>query len=183
MTNQTPQSQEMLRRALRHGNALKGLIVAMVRDFDAADDIFQDTILEIARAGERFDAERDFLAWARGVGRNMVRRYWASARRTPAARDPAGLEAAAEAMLEEQDADAWEGERRALRSCMDRLSDRNRALMLERYGRNLKGPALAEKTGINPKSVRTTLVRLRQFLRRCIDAQLAALGSGRDGAR
>jgi len=171
-------SQEAFALALMHRSAMMAVIVAMVRDLDAAEDIFQDTMLEIVRSFDSFETDRDFLPWAKGVARNMVMRHWASGSKKLVSMDRRMLETAAEVMMADLAPDVWESERTAMRLCLQRLTDRHRELFLLRYGENLKGPSLAEKVGIKVKSLRTTLLRIRRFLRECIDARLGTAAAG-----
>lgn len=47
-----------------------------MRDFDQAEDIFQDTMLQFLNNKDKFNLDADFLLWAKGIARNMVRRHW-----------------------------------------------------------------------------------------------------------
>ncbi len=151
---------------------IMAVIVAMVRDFDLAEDLFQQTVLEILRGAGRFDAERDFLPWACGVARNVVRRHWRTAQRQPALATQELLDSLAELALDEQDEDIWQAERAALNRCLDKLPARMRQLFLLRYGHNHKADALARLAEFTPGSMRTTLARLRLKLRQCINAEV-----------
>jgi RNA polymerase sigma-70 factor, ECF subfamily len=151
---------------------IMAVIVAMVRDFDLAEDLFQQTVLEILRAADRFDPERDFLPWACGVARNVVRRHWQAAQRRPAPATQELLDSLAELAMEEQDEDIWQAERAALNRCLDKLPERMRRLFLLRYGHNQKADLLARLAAFTPGSLRTTLARLRLKLRQCINAEV-----------
>jgi RNA polymerase sigma-70 factor, ECF subfamily len=157
--------------------ALRGLIVVMTRDFQAAEDILQETMLQILQSSPPVDSEVEFCAWAKGVARNMVRRHWAQQQRQPTPVAAAALELLADAIVEERaPPEVWADERRRLQTCLDRLSERSRNLFLLRYGDGLKGPALAETAGINVNSLRTSLLRIREFLRACLRRGFAARG-------
>ncbi len=151
----------------RHRSAIMATVVAMVRDFNDAEDVFQNAVLEIMRHGDRFDSTREFLPWARGIARNIARRHFAAKKAGPQIVAMDDIEFLADVVDEGED-DAWEEERSRLRHCLGRLKDDNRRLLLLRYGNNLKGPALAKATGRNVKSLRTTLFRLKNFLMKCL---------------
>ncbi|MBN1672850.1 MAG: sigma-70 family RNA polymerase sigma factor [Kiritimatiellae bacterium] len=163
----------VLAQVLEHRDSIMAVIVAMSQDLAGSEDIFQETMLEIARGKERLDEVRDPVNWAKGVARNMVRRHWDAAKRTPTPVEQEALEYLAEIAQEEPDEDVWDRKRRGLRTCVEQLSERNRELFLTRYGRNFKGPKLAKAIGMRVGSLRTTLIRVRRFLRECIRAQIA----------
>lgn len=145
------------------------VILAMVKDFNQAEDIFEDTMLEIVNSKSTFDEKKDFLPWAKGVARNMVKRYWDSLEKGPVPENRELIERIAEIAGQDQEYDLWKTEKAALVRCMHKLSEKYRRLFLLRYGRNMKGSALAEKTGFSTKSIRSVLMRVRRTLRRCID--------------
>ncbi|MBN1672598.1 MAG: sigma-70 family RNA polymerase sigma factor [Kiritimatiellae bacterium] len=165
------EEHEVFVRVLEHRAAIMAVIVAMTRDFDAAEDIFQETVLEIVRSRDRFDETADFASWSKGIARHMVMRHWDAVKRKPTPLEQDTLEYLADVAQDEPDEDVWERERKGLRKCLEQLSERNRALFLTRYGRNLKGPKLARELGIRVGSLRTTLIRIRRFLRQCIGTQ------------
>jgi len=143
------------------------VIVAMVRDFDVAEDLFQETVLEILRSKDRYQPDRAFFPWVCGISRNVVQRYWERENRRPAPMTAEVLAQLAE-IAGESDDDLWREERVALQECLERLPPRLKRLFVLRYGHNMKGQGLAERAGIKHGSIRTTLARLRAQLRRCI---------------
>lgn len=151
---------------------IMAVIVAMVRDFDLAEDLFQQTILEILKGADQFDPTRDFLPWASGVARNVVRRHWRAAERQPSVATQEALEVLSELAMEEEDEDIWKAERTALQRCLNKLPERMRQLFLLRYGQNYKAAKLAELSSFPIGSMRTTLARLRMKLRHCINTEI-----------
>lgn len=150
---------------------IMAVIIAMVRDFDLAEDLFQQTVLEILRGAE-FDASRDFLPWASGVARNVVRRHWRSAARQPFAASQEWLEVLGTLAVEEQDEDISLAERAALHVCLNKLPEKMRRLFLLRYGQNCKAEELARQSSFPLGSLRTTLARLRLKMRHCINMEI-----------
>jgi len=70
------------------------------------------------------------------------------------------------------DSELWREESVALQNCLEKLTKRLKRLFVLRYGHNIKGQELANKTDIKLGSVRTTLARLRKRLRQCITMQI-----------
>jgi len=151
---------------------IMAVIVSMVRDFDVAEDLFQQTVLEILQGEDKFDPSRDFLPWASGVARNIVRRHWRASGRQPATASQEALDALSELAVDEQEEDIWQAERAALHQCLDKLPDRMQRLFLLRYGHNHKAGKLAELSSFPIGSLRTTLARLRMKLRHCINTEI-----------
>ena len=149
-----------------------GLIVAMVRDFELAEDLFQEAVLEILKSQEQFDPARSFGPWACGIARNVVRRHWRRQSKDLTASMTEMIEDLA-AISTEGDDEKWRHERIALRRCLQKVPDRMRQLLLLRYGHNFKGRELAERAAYRQGSIRTTLARLRRSLRQCINKQTA----------
>jgi len=146
------------------------VIVAMVRDFDLAEELFQETVIQILKSEDQFDPTRKFVPWACGIAKNVVKQHWKRQRNAPASGIYDLIADLAMVSADGED-DMWRRERKALRSCYRRLPDRMQQLLLLRYGHNIKGNKLAESTDFRPGAIRTTLARLRNQLRQCINAQ------------
>ena len=148
------------------------MIVAMVHDFEVAEDLFQETVLEILKSEDQFDPLRSFTPWACGVAKNVVRRYWRRQKQQPT-RGVSDLVADLAQVSAEAADDLWRHERVALRRCLQKLPARMQQLLLLRYAHNCKGRELAERAAYRQGSIRTTLARLRRQLRQCIQVQTA----------
>jgi RNA polymerase sigma-70 factor, ECF subfamily len=169
MTGHAPDDKafESVLSITENRSRILAVIVAMVRDFNVAEDLFQETVLEILRSKDRYEPERDFFPWACGISKNVVQRYWKRENRRPTPATEEVLTRLAE-IAADTDADLWREERAALQECLEKLPPRLNRLFVLRYGHNIKGQDLAERAGIRYGSVRTTLARLRTRLRRCI---------------
>jgi RNA polymerase sigma-70 factor len=165
------ETDEIYMEITRNRMAIMAVIVAMIPNFNDAEDVFQDTMLEIIRNKDRYDNSRPFLPWAKGIARNMARRYYAKRARIEEPLVSESLDILGDIIAEESEDEYWAKAMERLHICMGRLSTRNRKLLLLRYGKNLKGNSLARKVGLSDKSIRTTLFRLREFLRKCIEEE------------
>lgn len=162
---------EIYRKIIRNRTVIMAVIVAMIPNFNDAEDVFQDTIMEIIQNKDRYDSTRPFLPWAKGIARNMARRYYVRRTRVEEPVTPETLDILADVVVEDSEEEYWTKAMERLHICMGRLSSRNRKLLLLRYGKNLKGNSLAHEVGLSDKSIRTTLFRLREFLRKCIEEE------------
>ena len=170
--NETEQVDSISLQTVFHRSEIMATILAMIRDYDAAEEVFQDTALEIERSKEKFRKGADFVPWARGIARNMVRRHYAAKARQPATVPMEALEYLADVVEKESEGLAWEAERAALRRCMDQLPERNRRIMEMKFGENLRGRAVATRLSLSEKSIRTIICRIKEELRRCIGQQV-----------
>jgi RNA polymerase sigma-70 factor, ECF subfamily len=69
--------------------------------------------------------------------------------------------------------DHFLGKRELLIGCLEKLSDIQRTLLADRYGDQLSGREIAEKTGRNVDAVFQSLHRARESLLHCIENGLA----------
>lgn len=166
--------QEMLRDG---GRELAAFVRMLVGGGDRAEDLYQETCLEIWRSRERFESGADFGRWARGVARNVVLRACRS--RGGAPTTPFGPE------VVEQLAEAWEErldgptEREvALRACLDELSAPHQQLMDLAYREERSHAEVAASTGRTTGSVKVLLHRIRKKLMDCVNRRLRE-GDGR----
>ena len=164
------QKAQISRLAVRHRTEVLATLLALVGDLEVAEDLLQDTLVEIIADPSAYDPAYEFVPWARGIARNMVRRHW----RTQAVRRqhlPHIRERLAD-MLEQADEEVDVGPDLLprLHACLERLNERHRQLILMRYGENRLGDELADMAGMPRASVRTTLLRLRRILLQCLQA-------------
>lgn len=147
-------------------------ILSMTNDFEVADDLFQECVLEILKNSDKYDQERDFLPWACGIARNIVRNYWRTSQKAPSIMSQDILESISKIVITNEEEDLWMEERKAMYLCLQNLPERLRNLLVLRYAQNIKGPRLAELSQYPAGSIRTTLSRLRKKLRHCINTQI-----------
>ncbi len=79
----------------RHQTQIFGFIYSLVRNFDDADDLFQQTSLVLWKKYDRYDPSKSFVAWACGVARFEVAEF------------PAGPDPAAAALQRRARATCW----------------------------------------------------------------------------
>lgn len=147
------------------------VIVSMVRDFEIAEELLQETVLEILKCQDRFDPNRSFVPWACGIAKNVVLEHWRRQAKLPSS-GVCDMVSDLALIASEEDTDLWHRERMALRRCFQQLPERMQNLLLHRYGHNVKGKALAESASFPVGSIRTTLARLRSQLRSCIRSKV-----------
>lgn len=175
-----PQSDERQERFLRlflpEQGGIRAFIRATVWDRARCDDVFQEVALVLWRELDRYDPERPFGAWARGIAAKTVLKSYRDAKRAPVALSPEAilaLDAAFEELSRSGEVKASLSTREeALRTCLDRLPERARALVRMRYGDSLKATEIASRVMSSPDAVQKALSRLRESLQKCVERRL-----------
>lgn len=155
---------------LRHQCDLRAFIGALVRDPQAREDIFQNVSLTLWECFDRYDPERSFGAWARGIAAKKVMHEHRSNARFPLLLPPEAIQSVADAYDRTESAS---GPRQAaLSECMSRLPAKTREILTLRYDGELSGEGIALRTGSSVAAVHQTLSRARTALSDCIRLKL-----------
>jgi len=152
--------------------ALRAFVRALGVTPDWVDDLSQEVFLIAFQELQRFDAERDFGKWLRGIARNVVRNEL----RKDARRRRIIHEGMTELLTRRDCAEATLLERSrlsALRDCVEQLPKRSRQLVAGRYGVGCTATELAEQMEMTAEAARKALSRIRAQLRQCVDIRVA----------
>lgn len=152
---------------VQHAPALRGFVLALVRDFSAVDDVIQETfVLVTAKAGE-FQIGSNFQAWVRAIARFKILEHqrWGSA---PRLSDEV-VEALAACAPESSGADR---RLELLGECLQSLSPRAREAIELRYTQAHTPPEIARRIGWTVEAVYVALSRARTALRSCVEDKL-----------
>lgn len=161
--------------------ALFRFILALVPSVNDADDLLQETNVEIWRQAKQFEDGTNFLAWARTIANHKVQHYRRQRQRDRLVFDDEliGQLAAQAAHLA-----ADEPERiLAIRQCMAELEPGQRRLIQQRYSSREKLKDLAAKEGQPAGSLAVTLHRIRRILMSCVDGKLDSIPKERDSKK
>jgi RNA polymerase sigma-70 factor (ECF subfamily) len=162
--------QQVLGLFVRHQTRIKGLIVSLLGDFAAAEDVLQETFLVVQRKAESFDLNGNFIAWAFRIARFQVMKAQAQHRRTAERFADDVVEAlAASAPVEPFD----ETKLAELPGCLEKLAPQARRIVELFYRHEHKPREIAGLIGWTPAAVSVALSRARTFLRQCIEQRLA----------
>jgi RNA polymerase sigma-70 factor (ECF subfamily) len=155
-----------------HQRKLYAYICTLLLGDPAAQDVLQDTNVDLwSRAGD-YDFGRPFLPWAFAFARQRV-----LAHRKTRSRSRLLFSDAAMARIEEECARlAGEADARllALKKCLQKLDPRQADLIHERYDAKTSVKTLAARLGETAHNVASQLHRIRRSLARCVDLTLAA---------
>lgn len=161
----------------RHQDRVFGFLMGMVRNREAANDLFQETFLRVIRAmhDERgsYTQQGRWIAWVMRIARNAALDYLRSQKKW---RDVDGEEAAFWDRLPDDGLSADDRldqreKMRMLEECIRRLPDEQREIVLLRHETDLTFREIGELTGV---SINTALGRMRYALvnlRKMLDAR------------
>lgn len=152
--------------AARYANELFGFLLKFVGNTAAADDLVQETFLQVHLAAATFDRERAFKPWLYTIAANKARDHLRSrARRQEASLDSGGnddeapsgaelLEALDDDLPQQQDA---EETRAAVRELIARMPDHLRLILVLGYYQQLPYAEISEILGIPVGTVKSRL--------------------------
>ena len=158
---------QVLRQLLGKRRALLGYIRALVRDLDAAEDVFQEVCVIVLRRQEDIIPGDGLDAYFRKVARHTALALLEKRGRSPS---PLSSE-----LLETFDR-AWtrapstqhSARMDLLQRCVQQLPPRSRELLTLRYEAKLTGKALGDRIGSTPESAYVALSRIHRALRNCV---------------
>ena len=161
----------------RHYDGVWAYVSALTGGAAEAEDIVHQAFLA---AFDRLAGGGGFTgdpgAWLRATARNMVYAWWRQQRRMPqdvADRLRQVADEADDALTRAARAEV----RAALDHCLGTLPDADRQLVADRYERGLRVTQMAEQLREKAATVRVRLFRIRQALRRCVEAVLSKGGA------
>lgn len=175
MTSEEIRTAEFAARLLQHQAQLFGYIYSMLRNFDDAEDLFQQTCLVLWDRYDQFDPARSFVAWACGVTRLEVLQFLRTRGRHPLyfTDDTNLLLIEAHGEIEHE---GLEARRRALDECRKKLRRRDQELLETCYGGSTRIPEIAQRWGRSTQSIHNSLRRIRLALFECVRRVLAQEG-------
>lgn len=135
-----------------------------------ADDITQETFLQVLRHGFEQRGERETAAYLRTVARNC---FLMNVRKTRHVQTLEDLDLADKAWEQGHgDEEAGEARLRALRQCLELVQGRARQALEMQYMQRRTGEDIAQALGMSHENVRVTLHRAKAALRKCIEGRL-----------
>jgi RNA polymerase sigma-70 factor (ECF subfamily) len=164
-----------IREFLEDRDALLGYIYALTRDFDVAEEIFQQVAIVLLEEPTGTEPIRDVQAFAREVARRRVAEFFRRESQRRKREQPSSRMLDLVGISFEENADECERlveKQDALRWCLQKLPERARSAMNFRYGQRLALDAVAEHLGWTVDSVKVLLSRARKILAECVSSRL-----------
>lgn len=171
---------ELIRQLLRYQGDFMAYLMAMVRDLDAAEEIFQNAAVVVMQHATGPDAEpiRDARAWGKEIVRRQALQYLRSKGRAArvAAVEPELL-VQIDRAFDDDATDPADRQREldALRDCATRLPDVQRRMVAMRYEGRASFDAIGTAVGRTAAAVQRSLSRTRRMLHDCVQSKLTRL--------
>ena len=165
----------LVKQFLDHRDAVLGFIFALTRDYDVAEEVFQEVALSILQEAEKQTAVGSFLAWAQGIARRRVADYYRKASRRPSAVPLAEpmTEVVSLAFAENEKLLEADQERmKSLLECVKKLAGRSREIVEGFYQRRQSLREIAAALGWQEGSVKVALSRARKALADCVETRM-----------
>ena len=162
-------TSEFLEHMHKSRRAIRNYLFSLHPHEQDIDDLIQQTSLTLWREFERYDRSREFLPWALRIGYFEVLRL-----RKQRSRDRLVFsETLLEMMAEESPPEAAaRPEGVALASCLNKLDDDARELLLACYGKGSTVAEIAQRRHIHPHRLYRQLERARRSVITCVRRQL-----------
>lgn len=164
----TPEFVQQFTRAQR---SLYLFILAQIGNVTEAEEILQETNVDIVAKHEQFKSGTNFLAWSRQIATFEVLQWRQRKARDRLRFSDEFVTAVAEAASEHSD--EAEARRKALDVCLKKLRPEDQELIRSRYQPGSSGKDLAEELGRPANSVYQSLGRIRRMLLDCIQRRIA----------
>lgn len=149
-------------------------VLGLLHNASDAEEVLQETNLVLWRKFDQFEPGTQFERWACRIAYYEVLKF----REKKARQEKLFSNEFVEALARESEAtmDLLESRREALRGCLEKLSEKDRRLVMHRYQENASTFSVAEALGRSVQGTRRALHRIRVALLACIERTLAAEG-------
>lgn len=174
-------SADLVRQLLEQRDGIFGFIVALTRDREVAEEIFQEVGLAVVEeSGKKADIAR-FLPWVHELARRRVAEYYRRSSRRRAMEHSEPLDAVVSLAFQEGAADPaiLNLRQEHLETCLEDLAPAQRDLIERRYRDHAPLREIAERAHSTEGSIKVLLWRARRQLARCIEGRMNSGGGGR----
>lgn len=171
------QRASLTRLVDRYQGRIRAFLCRFTSDRDVIDDLTQDVFVGVAVRCEELE-KRDpeaILAYLHGVARNMVRERWRRQRVSRSRADSVVRELTGshwDEKLESESTGMTQLLLKSIEQCVGGLSGESAALVEQFYFKKVRMVDIAKTKGRSDASIRMTLMRVRQVLKRCVDAKV-----------
>ena len=164
---------QLLQLFARHNRELRAYSRLILPSVDPIDDVMQEASVVIWEKQDQLRHEDEFLPWAKTIVRNISFRHRRKLVRDRHVFDDDLVERILMEEETEQDSgDQSSREYGALMTCLNKLPDERKQLILAPYSGTGAVKEMAAQSTRSPNSLYKLLQRLRVKLMRCVEAEL-----------
>lgn len=159
-----------MRLVKRYDRQWKVYVVSLLPNWADADDILQDTKLELWERFAEYDPAGDFGAWARKIILFRVMTF-----RTKAGRERVRLSQAAFDLVSAEAAgvaDETDARFRILAGCLEKLTDTARQLLCRCYASGATIKDVAVSLGRSIRGTQQAVAKIRSDLQQCVEREI-----------
>ena len=173
---ENPRRDAFARLFARHDRWLFAYLVSLLGNSAHAEEVYQEVCVVLWREYERFELGTNFVKWVSVIAHHQVQRFRRQQRRVGPQLSDAAIELVSRDAVER--ADLLDSRRDALRSCLQKLPERDRQLVSECYSNSRTTfKSVAEHLGKPTNTVYKALNRIRRTLYQCIERTLSLEGT------
>ena len=167
----TDKQAEFVRLLTRHSSQIYGFILMLSVNRIDAEDVFQDTSVVLWEKFDSYEPGTNFRAWACRIAFFQVQNHRRATGRLRSLSDEAFSAVAADALAMVEDRDI-RGD--ALTECLEKLPERDRRLLEQKYFGQLTTAQIAEQWSQSTHSIYRSLSRIHGKLLHCMRRALAS---------
>ena len=156
----------------KHERSLRAFVMAMICDWNDADDIVQEVRIRLWQQFEDFDHDKDFGRWSRTIAKYQIMTLREKSSRNRLLFVPEYFDAICEAVG--QSSDEMQDRREALADCLKKLPVKKRTTLLSCYQGDKTMRVLATEKEVTYNAFRHSVIRIRQWLARCIETRMSS---------
>ena len=170
-TSQDDRSAELVQLMMKYQRKLFGYILTLVSSRADAEDILQETSLTICEKFSDFESGTNFYSWACQIAFWKVRAARKKFATAKVIFNEDVLEVISQTRLEMEE--ELDDRHHALATCLKKLNERDRRMILIRYesGHNVK--AAAQACGRTIQGAYKALTRIRKTLHDCVSLEVS----------
>ncbi len=165
-------SAEFVRLYTASQTEIHRYILAMVPDRENAQEILQETVLDLWKKLDQYDRDQPFINWACRFALYQVLKFRRAQGKAGKLLSPEMLEQLAAEQAAEPD-DERVQRQQALQGCLAQLPPQDRTLLEQRYGHSQSIKQTAAEMGKTVDALYSRLKQLRKALYHCVQRRLA----------
>ena len=159
-----------MRLLVSNQNRLYAYILYLVPHKTDADDILQETLIEMWNKFDEYKEEGAFIAWSIAIARYKVLSFRKKNKNLKVLFSDQLYELVASHY--QKCGDLLERETEVLKKCMMRLPEKYKHYLLMRYEMNMPFRTIAAQVNITMQAVFKTFVKIHSYLAQCVQSNL-----------